>query len=76
MGQKKLVPPKGCNGLSYKVYLMNKNFLYDCQYVTYETEKSYILINYTSTRETFDLNKKKFDEFLNNFQLLTNSKKK
>mgnify|MGYP001797484253 CR=1 FL=1 len=57
-------------GKSYNVYLMQNKLMYYCQYVLIETETAYLWIDYTSTQETFDSNKGKFDEFMSGFEVL------
>ena len=57
-------------GNSYKVYLMKGNLIYHSQYVLTETETAFLWIDYTSTEQTFDKNKDKFDEFMNGFEIM------
>ncbi len=70
MGQKELEKPKVCNGLSYKVYFMFGRSIYHCRYTTYETPTSFIVINFTATEETYDMNKEKLDKFLSGFKII------
>ena len=52
------------HGVSTKLFLFFQGKIYHHQFALIETSKSYLLINFTSTPETFDENLPKFDEFL------------
>jgi len=56
-------------GQTYKVYWMIGNLMYHCEYVLLETKTAYLWIDFTSTKETFDINVLKFEEFLNGFKV-------
>lgn len=56
-------------GDSYKVYMMRGNLMYHCEYVLVETKTAYLWIDYTSTKETFDKNFPKFEEFMKGFKV-------
>jgi len=43
---------------------------YIMEYILVETQKSYIWITFTATKETFDVNYDKFTEFISTFELI------
>jgi hypothetical protein len=57
-------------GPAYLQYHMWNNRLYDCQFVLTETKTAYVWINYTATRETYDKNLEKFNEFMKGFKII------
>lgn len=59
-------------GDSYKVYLFLQQLLYDCKYVLAETPSAYLWIDFTATRQTYEKNLPKFEEFLSGFSTLKN----
>ena len=69
MGATKKDPPKACNGISYKVHVMFGNSIYHCQYVTYETPSAYILLNFTATENTFEINRPLLEEILGSMEI-------
>jgi hypothetical protein len=56
-------------GDAYKVYMMRGNLMYHCEYVVVETKTAYLWIDYTATKETFDKNFSKFEEFMSGFKV-------
>jgi hypothetical protein len=56
-------------GYAYIVYLLRNNLIYHCKYILIETKTAYLWIDFTSTKETFDENINKFDEFMNGFKI-------
>lgn len=56
-------------GDAYKVYMMRGNVMYHCEYVLAETKSAYLWIDYTATKETFDKNFPKFEEFISGFKV-------
>lgn len=56
-------------GDAYKVYMMRGNLMYHCEYVLVETKTAYLWIDYTATKETFDKNFSKFEEFMSGFKV-------
>lgn len=70
MGKKEMDKPANCNGLAYKVYSKLGNMIYENQFTTYESDTAYIMVMFVATKETFDRNKPRLDEFLANFMLL------
>lgn len=57
-------------GKSYFVQLMRGGKLYECQYIIIETTKTYLWIDFTATKETYNVNLKKFSEILNRFEII------
>ncbi|MDC7999230.1 hypothetical protein [Gilvibacter sediminis] len=64
MIKNELEPPENSTGVSYKIQQMAGRAMYEMQYVTYETPTGYLLINFTATPETYDINAPKFREVL------------
>ncbi len=63
-------PPKNCNGLDYTLYFARGKTMFYCRYLTYKTKKSYYLIKFVATQETYDLNIKRFEDFVSKFELI------
>ncbi|RZN82829.1 MAG: hypothetical protein EVB11_07420 [Winogradskyella sp.] len=57
-------------GKSYKVQLMRNGYLYDCCYIIIETSNSYLWIDFTATKETYDLNFAKLKEIIADYKTL------
>jgi hypothetical protein len=57
-------------GNSYFVQLMRGGKLYECQYIIIETSKTYLWIDFTATKETYNINLEKFSEILNRFEII------
>ena len=64
MIKNELEPPANSTGVSYKIQQVFGKAMYEMQYVTYETPTGYLLINFTATPETYDINAPKFREVL------------
>ncbi|HZX58474.1 MAG TPA: hypothetical protein VFE54_07100 [Mucilaginibacter sp.] len=45
-----------------------RNHIYTCTYVLVETKTAFLWIDYTSTPPLYDINEKKFEEFMNGFE--------
>ncbi|EDP72255.1 hypothetical protein FBALC1_14177 [Flavobacteriales bacterium ALC-1] len=58
------------NGIAYKIQAKYGNSLYDCQYVTFETKTHFVLIKFVATNQTYDLNVKKFNDFISSIKIL------
>lgn len=69
MGKKKLDEYQEL-GVSYKVYISHRGLIYHSQYILVNASETYLWIDFTSTGETFDLNKSRFDEFMEGFELI------
>jgi hypothetical protein len=54
-------------GKAFKVQLKTEDTFYNCCYIIVETSKSYLWIDLTSTRETYDANFKKLEKILLQF---------
>ena len=54
-------------GKSYKVQLMRNGYLYDCAYIIIETSNSYLWIDFTATKETYDVNFPKLKEIMSEY---------
>ncbi|NOQ71022.1 MAG: hypothetical protein GQ574_03410 [Crocinitomix sp.] len=67
--RKELEKPANCNGVSYKVDIMNGKMLYQCQYVTFYSKSTYFLLTFFSTEKTYTANVGKFNEFINGFRV-------
>ena len=52
------------HGVTSRLFYMYKNKIYHNQFVLLETSSSYLFIHFSSTPETYDINIKKFNEFL------------
>lgn len=59
-----LEAPENSEGVAYKMQTMGGNSMYEVQFVTYETETAYLLVNFTATPNTYDRNVGRFREFL------------
>lgn len=59
-----LETPENSDGVAYKLQIMNQGSMYEIQYVTYQTEETFLLVNFTATPETYDKNVSQFREFL------------
>lgn len=57
-------------GKSFKVQLMRNGYLYDCCYIIVETSNSYLWIDFTATKETYDLNFPKLKEIIADYKTL------
>ena len=58
------------NGVAYKIQAKYGASLYDCQYVTFETQTHYVLIKFVATNKTYNLNVKKFNDFVGEIVIL------
>ena len=57
-------------GNSYKVQLMWNGSLYHCCYIIVETSNTYLWIDFTATKETYDVNFPKLEKIINDFKVL------
>lgn len=57
-------------GKSYFVQLMRGGKLYQCQYIIIETSKTYLWIDFTATKETYDTNFEKLKELIIGFEII------
>lgn len=57
-------------GKSYKVQLMWGTKLYHCCYIIVETSNTYLWIDFTATRETYDLNFAKLKDIMSKYKRL------
>ncbi len=64
------IPEAANDGLSYKITVAQGSSLYLNHYVTIETSNSYLLVLFTATPETFELNHPRFLEFVKNIQVI------
>mgnify|MGYP003575701385 CR=1 FL=1 len=56
----------------YKVLLETPTNTFYCQFVFFETNSKYAWLNFTATKETYEINVKKLDGFVENIKLLSN----
>lgn len=52
------------HGVSCRIFLFYDNKIYHNQFVLLETSKSYLLVNFTASPETYEENLPKFKEFM------------
>lgn len=57
-------------GKAFKVQLKAGDTFYNCCYILVKTSKSYLWIDLTATRETYDVNFKKLESIMLNFKAL------
>ena len=57
-------------GKAYKVQLKAGDSFYNCCYILVETSKSYLWIDLTATRETYDANFRKLESIMSEFKAL------
>lgn len=57
-------------GKAFKVQLMWNGKLYSCCYIILETSNSYLWIDFTATKETYDINFSKLKELMENYKTL------
>ena len=57
-------------GKSYKVQLIWDGYLYDSCYIIVETSNSYLWIDFTATKETYDVNFPKLKEIIADYKTL------
>lgn len=69
MGYTEQEKPNNCNGISYRIFYFSNNNLYKCWFITYESSSAYLLIQFISTEDTFELNREKFNEFLSRIKI-------
>ncbi len=63
-------PPTTCNGLDYTLYFARGKTMFYSRYLTYKHKNSFILVKFVATQETYDLNIKRFEEFISTFELI------
>jgi len=67
-GQHELIPI--AHGVKQKVFLVWQKKIYDNMFVLLETKSAYLWIQFVATRETYDRNISKFDEFMAGVNLM------
>jgi hypothetical protein len=65
----KLESPANCNGACFKLQMQVRNSIYHTQVLTFESKKSYILMRFVATPETYALNVKKFEAFIKGLEI-------
>lgn len=69
MIKNELEAPSNSTGVAYKFQQMSGSVMYEVQYVTYKTETGYLLVNFTATPPTYDMNAPRFRELLQGLSL-------
>lgn len=44
--------------------------IYQCQYIIIETPKTFLWIDFTSTKDTYDINLEKLKEIMTSFEII------
>lgn len=57
-------------GKSYVVHLLRNGKIYQCQYIIIETPKTFLWIDFTSTKDTYDINLEKLKEIITSFEII------
>ncbi len=57
-------------GKAYFVQLMREGLIYHCCYIITETKDTYLWIDFTATKETYDINFIKFKELINGLEIM------
>lgn len=57
-------------GKSYVVNLLRNGKIYQCQYIIIETPKTYLWIDFTSTKDTYDINLDKLKQIIKSFEII------
>jgi hypothetical protein len=67
--KKKLEAPSNCNGVCFMLEMMGGNSIYHTQILTFESKKSYILMRFIATPNSYDLNLSKFETFIKGLEI-------